>query len=221
MFAIDALSQAPISALATFPTLYPVGVDETCTVSDPFTAQADFAGEEVDFVSLTDEGPGTYNFFGYVTDGIDLNQLDDVIFDANTIVSESLTVPPEDIGSAFAFNRQVNETTTLTTQEFGNIDYNDPAVTESATITDAETGYRGQFPAVAETATLTDTRSSQADFSSATTETLTTTDTRSSRVDFGSVVTETTTLTEQIPESGWQTIDDRDSVVWVPINNSQ
>lgn len=221
MFAIDALSQVPISALATFPTLYPVDVDETCTVSDPFTAQADFAGEEVDFVSLTDEGPGTYNFFGYISDSIDLPDDFFVRFDANPTVSESLTLSQEDIGSAFAFNKYTEDAITVVDQEFGNIDYNDPAVTESATITDAETGYRGQFPIVDETATLSTTEEVQVQFSSAVVEALTSTDSRSSQAVFGPRVTETTTLTERIPESGWQTINDQDSVVWIPVNNSQ
>lgn len=222
MFALDTLSQVPLSTVATFPALIPASVDESCTVSDPFTAQVDFAGTSSDSVTLTDEGPGSYNFFGYITDHIEYSEIDEVVFNANPTTSESFTLPPEDIGGAFAFNRQVDESFTSTESTTGNAIFANPQVDETSTLTDEEFGIRGQFANVDETMdTNTDAYSSNVDFVGVRNESFTTTDTESSQVDFGSTVSDTITVTESLIETGWQTIDNRETSIWVPINNSQ
>lgn len=222
MFALDTLSQVPLSTVATFPVLYEVSTDETCTVSDPFTAQVDFSGVSSDSVSLTDEGPGSYNFFGYITDHIEYSELDEVVFNANPTTSESFTFLPEDIGSAFAFNKEVDESFTTTDAPTSNAIYANPQVDEAFTLTDEELGIRGQFANVDETMdTNTDAYSANSNFVGERNETLSTSDIYSSQVDFGPIVSDTVTTTDSFVETGWQTIDNRETSIWVRINNSQ
>ena len=53
MFALDTLAQTTLSNVPTFPAQIPVTVSETATISDPFTAQAIFAGTESESFTLS------------------------------------------------------------------------------------------------------------------------------------------------------------------------
>ena len=102
MFALDTLSQTTLSNVPTFPAQIPASVDETCTVSDPFTAQAIFVGLRSESMTLSDEGPGSFDFYVDITNAISFTDTEVGAFNAFVDRSDTLTMSIEDIKKAVA-----------------------------------------------------------------------------------------------------------------------